>query len=242
MASIDRDSPIPYYFQLKQILLAKIQTNEWKARDLIPGEHELERLYEVSRTTIRLALRELVSEGYLVRQRGRGTFIAQPKIVIDSTRRFDLKEYDPQTYGPMEWRFIDKQNVIAPQQVCDALKLNDGDSVERVRRLRLAGQDVLGYYITYVPLSVAIYIDDENLAIGEPLGYLHKYPSIERVGMERIMAATLADIQDVEFLNIKRNAPILHLERIVVAEDGVPIEFMVGRFRGDRFKFRLTDS
>ena len=112
----------------------------------------------------------------------------------------------------------------------------------RLRRLRLAGQDVLGYYIAYVPLQVAKYIDDQNATNGEPLNYLHKYPSIERVRMERIVAATLGDRYDLEFLGVKRNAPILYLERRVVAEDSTPIEFMVARFRGDRFKFRLTDS
>jgi GntR family transcriptional regulator len=242
MVSIDRDSPIPYYFQLKQFLLAKIQTNEWKAGDLIASEHDLEKQYQVSRTTIRQALRELVSEGYLVRQQGRGTFIAHPKVIIDSTHRFDLEEYDPQTYGPMEWRVIDIQMVQAPQQVCDALRINQGDTVVRLRRLRLAGQDVLGYYIAYVTSQVAASIDEHNLTVGVPLTYLHNYPAIERTHMERIVAATLADKYDLKFLGVKRNAPILYLERIVLAEDDTPIEFMVARFRGDRFKFRLTDS
>lgn len=240
--SIDRESPIPYYFQLKQILLAKIQTNEWKAGDLIASEHDLEKQFQVSRTTIRQTLGELVSEGYLVRQRGRGTFVAQSKLAVDSTRRVDLEEYDPQTFGPMEWRVIDKQMVEAPQQVCDALKLNLGDAVMRLRRLRVAGQVVLGYYVTYHPLDVATYIDDDQMSLGEPLKYLHKYPAIERARMERIVAATLADKADQKFLGVKRSAPILYLERTVMAEDGTPIEFMMGRYRGDRFKFRLTDS
>src|SRR5690242_11317894 len=191
MASIDRDSPIPYYFQLKQLLLARIQSNEWKPGYMIGSEHELEKEYQVSRTTIRQALGELVSEGYLIRRRGRGTFVAQPNVVTDSTRRFDLEEYDPQTYGPMEWRVIDRQTVEAPPQVSDALKLNQGDTVVRLRRLRLAGLAVLGYYFAYIPHAVAAYIDEEHLTIGLPLNYLHKYPSINRVRMERIVASTL---------------------------------------------------
>ncbi|MEO8606470.1 MAG: GntR family transcriptional regulator [Chloroflexota bacterium] len=244
MASIDRDSPIPYYFQLKQFLLAKIQTNEWKAGDLIASEHDLEKQYQVSRTTIRQALLELVSEGYLVRRQGRGTFVVQTKIPLDSTRRFDLEEYDPQTYGLMGWRVIDKQEVKAPQQVCDALKLSLGETVLRLRRLRLAGNglDVLGYYATYVTPQIATYIDDEKLTVGQPLDYLHQYPLIGRTLMERIVAATLADKYDVEFLGVKRNTPILYLERKVMDDDGTPVEFMMARFRGDRFKFRLTDS
>jgi GntR family transcriptional regulator len=242
MALIDRDSPIPYYFQLKRLLLAKIRNHEWKAGALIPSEHELEQQYQVSRTTIRQTLGELVNEGYLVRRRGRGTFIAQPTVLIDSTRRFDLKEYNPHEDGPMEWRMIDMQSVEAPPQVREALMLHSGDQVMRLRRLRTAGQAVLGYHIAYIPPQVATYIDEQNLTMGEPLTYLRNHPLMERALMERIVAATLADKFDLEFLDIKRNAPILYLERTVKAEEGTPLEFMIARFRGDRFKFRLTDS
>jgi GntR family transcriptional regulator len=242
MAFIDRDSPLPYYFQLKLILLEKIRTNEWSPGSLIPSEHELEAQYEVSRTTIRQALSALVSEGYLVRKRGRGTFVTKQDVVPDDTPPIDLEEYNPERDGPMEWRVIDMQRVKAPAEVRKALTMKRGEPVVRLRRLRLSGSDVLGYYITYIPPAVAVYIDEQNLAVGEPLFYLRKHPLIKGIRMERIVAATGAEQHDLEYLDVKLDSPVLYLERLVVAEEGIPLEYMVGRFRGDRYKYRLTDT
>jgi GntR family transcriptional regulator len=117
-----------------------------------------------------------------------------------------------------------------------------GDPVVRLRRLRLSGSDVLGYYITYIPPDVAVYIDEDNLAVGEPLFYLRKHPMIKGVRMERMVAAIGAEKHDLEFLDVKLDSPVLYLERLVISEAGTPLEYMVGRFRGDRYKYRLTDS
>lgn len=242
MAFIDRNSPLPYYFQLKLILLEKIRTNEWSPGALIPSEHDLEQQYELSRTTIRQTLGVLVNEGYLIRKQGRGTFVAKQDVIQDNTPPIDLEEYNPKRDGPMEWRVIDMQRVKAPTQVRKALTMKRGEPVVRLRRLRLSGSDVLGYYITYIPPAVAVYIDEENLAVGEPLFYLRKHPLIKRIRMERIVAATGAEPHDLEFLDVKLDSPVLYLERRVIAEEGTPLEYMVGRFRGDRYKYRMTDT
>ena len=75
---IDRSSPLPLYYQLKQILLEKIESGLWSPGDLIPSEHELQETYGVSRTTVRQTLSDLVHEGVLVRHRGRGTLSRNP--------------------------------------------------------------------------------------------------------------------------------------------------------------------
>ena len=77
---LNRDSSIPLYCQLKQHLLDEIESGGWKPGELIPGDVELQRLYGVSRTTVRQALGELSSEGRVIRSRGRGTFVIEPKL------------------------------------------------------------------------------------------------------------------------------------------------------------------
>ena len=78
--AVDRDSPIPYYIQVKKALQEHIDHGDRRPGDQLPGEPELCRMFDVSRTVIRQALRELEYEGLIVRQKGRGTFIAEPKI------------------------------------------------------------------------------------------------------------------------------------------------------------------
>jgi len=66
---------IPLYHHLKNTLLAQIQSEKWESGELIPSEMELVRQFGVSRITVRQAIGDLVSTGYLVRQQGRGTFV-----------------------------------------------------------------------------------------------------------------------------------------------------------------------
>ncbi len=77
---IDKDSPIPYYHQLKELLRHRIQAGVWPPGSQLPTEAEICRMFGVSRTTVRQALSELLHEGLIRRERGRGTFVNKPKI------------------------------------------------------------------------------------------------------------------------------------------------------------------
>ena len=76
--TIDRTSPTPFYAQLKQILLEAIEANDLVVGEVIPTEMELMKRYGISRATVRQAVLELVNEGYLRREKGKGTFVTQP--------------------------------------------------------------------------------------------------------------------------------------------------------------------
>ena len=67
---IDKSSPIPYYFQLKKIILDGIEKEVWAKDDKIPSEIEFCRLLDVSRTVVRKAIQDLVIEGNLQTKKG----------------------------------------------------------------------------------------------------------------------------------------------------------------------------
>src|SRR5256714_14773008 len=78
--SIDRQSPIPMYYQIMIQLREKISAGEYTIYSALPPERELVETYQVSRMTIRQAISELVNEGILARRTGIGTFVAPPKL------------------------------------------------------------------------------------------------------------------------------------------------------------------
>ncbi len=80
MSAIYRNSPLPRYFQLKEIMRERIRSGEWKPGELIPSERELSEKYGISRMTARQAITELVNEGLFYREQGKGTFVSQRKI------------------------------------------------------------------------------------------------------------------------------------------------------------------
>src|SRR5436189_959169 len=76
---IDRSSPVPYYYQLQEILKEEIEQGRWATGDLIPSEAELASMFGVSRTVIRKALDVLEADGQVYRVKGKGTLVARPK-------------------------------------------------------------------------------------------------------------------------------------------------------------------
>src|SRR6266581_4940641 len=87
MSAIYRNSPLPRYYQLKEIMRERIRSGEWKPGDLIPSERELGEKYGISRMTARQAITDLVNEGLFYREQGKGTFVSQRKITQQRTPR-----------------------------------------------------------------------------------------------------------------------------------------------------------
>ena len=93
---IDKSVPIPLYFQLKELILAEIKEGHYKSGDLIPTEKEISDAFQISRTTVRQAITELVQEGRLYRVKSKGTYVAQPKITQEFIRK--IESFNDQMY------------------------------------------------------------------------------------------------------------------------------------------------
>ena len=77
---LDRNTPVPLYYQLKQYLIGQVRSGKLKVGDMLPTEFELCEKFGVSRPTVRQAMSEMVAEGYLYRHKGKGTFVSKPKL------------------------------------------------------------------------------------------------------------------------------------------------------------------
>src|SRR5258706_6198424 len=80
MPTLERSNPLPLYYQLKEVLKQQIRAGHLAPHTPIPSEPELVTRYKVSRATVRQALSELVHEGLLYRQHGKGTFVCEPRV------------------------------------------------------------------------------------------------------------------------------------------------------------------
>lgn len=240
MTTVNRSSPIPLYFQLKQILVSKIDQKEWHAGDLIPSEQELQDTYGLSRTTVRQTLSEMVNEGLLDRQRGRGTFVTAPKFTHNPSNRQGVSDYLRQQGIDPGWRVLQKGWEVAPDEVCEKLATNTGSEAYCVHRLRLANGEPIGYHIAYVSPTTAEHIQNDWLETGGSLYYLSEAPKTATSKATRSIEATLATEHDHSWLGVEVGAAILHIERVTLAEDGTPLEFLLASYRGDRFKYQVT--
>ena len=91
MRSLDKESPVPLYYQLKEILMAMVDDGDLAPGDIVPSERDLCERFSISRMTASKAMSALVDEGVFRRERGRGTFVSHPKTTCTSSCLTDRK-------------------------------------------------------------------------------------------------------------------------------------------------------
>ena len=165
MAVIDRGSPLPFYYQLKQILLAELQARQLHPGDRLPGDHDLCARYEVSRTVVRQALAELETEGVIERIKGRGTFVAHPKtpehLVQSLTGLFE----DVAARGSHLHSQVRRREVVpADLPIATQLELAPGSPVIVIERLRFVDDEPWVLATTYLPFDLAPGLLEDDLA------------------------------------------------------------------------------
>ncbi|NTU78851.1 MAG: GntR family transcriptional regulator [Chloroflexales bacterium] len=236
---IDRSSPIPLHYQLKQILLGKIEQNEWQTGDMFPTEQELQNSYQLSRTTVRQTLLDLTAEGWLVRQRGRGTFVTRPKFTHSPEEHYGLTDQLLRQGITPGWKIVAQEWAQPAIEIRAALRLAPEEPAYTICRLRLAGEEPIGYHSAYLPEAIAALIDHRALSEGESLRYLKQLPQMYNSRAQRTIEAVAASEIETTWLGMEPGAPVLLIERLITTEDGTPLEFLQAHYRGDRFRYQI---
>jgi GntR family transcriptional regulator len=239
---LQRSSPLPLYHQLKQLLADRIQRGEWKPGDLVPGEHELQGTFHLSRTTVRQAMQELEREGFVTRHRGRGTFVARPRAVHNPAPTTSVRDYLLAQGIQPGWRVLTSGPEPAPPDIAGRLQLAPGALAFCSRRLRLADDAPLGHLEAWTRADLLPRIDPAKLAVGGSREYLRAPGLLKDSRAERTLAATAATNVEAELLAIPPGAPLLEIHRITFAADGRVLEDSRARYRGDRFRYPITPA
>ena len=235
---LERASSIPLYHQLKTLLATRIELGEWKPGDLIPGEIELQSTYALSRTTVRQALRELEFDGLLTRYRGRGTFVAGPKLTHGLDAR-DALDRDMIAQGMRPgWRVLRAGVVDVSPAIVERLQLTVPRAFE-LCRLRLANDEPIAVHVAHVPAEAEAGLDRARLGDGASLAYLQSNGALSGAMSERLLDAVPATDDEAALLDVDPGAPLLRIRRLVLDRGGKPLEHCVATYRGDRFQYHL---
>jgi GntR family transcriptional regulator len=162
---VARNIPLPLYAQVESVLIERIQSGFWKPGDQIATESELCVMFGVSRTVVRQALDDLVQNGLLVRQRGRGTFVARERIHESWVQRLTgfHEDMDARGLQPIS-EVLEQRTVAAPDKIADILRLARGAEVTRIARVRsVTGSAPLLYVVTHIPTELCPGLVDEDL-------------------------------------------------------------------------------
>lgn len=239
--SIDRNSPLPYYVQLKDALRAEIKSGEWKPGDRIPGEPELCRLFGVSRTVVRQALVEMAHEGLVVREKGKGTFVAEPKITSKSLVHSLIGFYqDMEARGlPLASQVLEQKIEPASPMVASYLKLEPMTPVIKIYRLRSVQDEAIILVTSYLPYEVCRELVQADLSDQSLYAFIENQCGLTIVRGRRRINAVIANEFEADLLGIEVGSALIRLESISYLSDGSPIEYFDGLFRGDRSRFEV---
>jgi GntR family transcriptional regulator len=205
--------------------------------DGLPGEADLASEFFVSRNTVREALATLKDEGLIDRGPRTGTHVAIRKYDHGLDALVGLKETF-KGYGEIRNEVRAIMTVSAPPSVVNKLKLNPGEPVVFVERLRYLGDLPLSLDMTYLAEDIGQQVIEHSLETNDV------FALIEQVTGRRLGSAALAveavpaDPHSAAILQVPDSASLLLLERLTHLDDGRPVDLEYIRMRGDRITLR----
>jgi GntR family transcriptional regulator len=240
LSRVTRSSEIPLYLQLKRLLLDKIAKEELNAGAMLPSERELEQLYNLSRTTVRQAINELVQEGILYKHQGRGTFVARPKIQPSLHRLTSFSE-DMQMRGlKPSGRTLAFAEVLAEGRLASVFQVAEGIPLIYMKRLRLADDEPVGIHEAWLALPPGVAVDADRLNGGASIyQILEEEFDIQLKEADETLEVEIVDGEDAQLLDVPGGSPVLHIERLTFSAEGRPVEFVKMVYRGDRYKYYI---
>lgn len=235
---LQSDTKVPLYVQIKEIFEEDIRTGVLKPGQPIPPESVLSEQYSVSRATVRQAVTELVYQGLLVRQQGRGTFVNKPKIETKLGGLYSFSQDMIERGLNPESRIIEFELVLPKPAIQEKLNLSDGEPVIKLVRLRLVDGELIMLETTFLPRRHFGQLTQEEVQNHKSLYALfeEKY-DIKMDHVVDYFEPILVDEFASKMLDVPIGAPALYLERIGYVDNDVRVELSQSVVRGDRCRY-----
>lgn len=239
-AEVNKDSPVPLYYQIKEILKEKIESGVLEPNERLPSERDLQNKHGISRMTARRALTELESEGYAYREQGKGSYVEEPKLRQALSKLTSFTE-DMRDRGLEPGaKVLSKELISVEDQLSDKLTLQSDEKVFLLRRVRFANNEPLAIETSYLRNKFCPGIEDFDFNDRSLYETLRTKFGINLGRAEQSVEANLASKFEADVLNIEKGSPMLTTERLTFLTDGgTPIELARSTYRGDRYKMMV---
>ena len=236
---LDTKSHVPLYFQLESLVEKQIREGILRPGEKILSENELCKKYQISRTTARQAVQELVRVGLLVRTQGLGTFVADHHVQKPVEQLEGLTQDLMQQGKLPKSTVLQFSTIIPPVDVSRALLLNPNDAAIIIKRLRLADNEALcvdAVYLPYDRFNTILNYDMETSSLYAILQ--EEFGTIPTRSINTIQVIAL-DADIAELLEVQKGAPALFMIEHVFDQRGHIFEYCVSYFRGDRYQYHV---
>jgi GntR family transcriptional regulator len=239
-AVIDFESAIPFYYQIQLYIQEHINSEEWVSGQKLPSEKELCDHFNVSRTVVRQALGGLESDNLIETIKGKGSFVNPKKHawqLMQSLQGF--YENAVASGQTIKTKVLELEDIPAPTEIAEFLKLESGERVTKMKRLRFADDEPILVVTTYIPKKICP--DLVNVDFSDKSLYVYLRESCGLVIAEgiRTIESVNASEELSNLLQIEDGAALSLLRSIGWTSDGTPLEYYVAWHRGDRSRFQV---
>jgi GntR family transcriptional regulator len=241
---LDKHNSVPLYAQLKEILLNRIQNGDYEPGSQIPSELALCEELQLSRPTVRQAISELVAEGTLIIEKGRGTFVsADPE-------RIDLNRFNAFSFSFLSMKNLD--DIIVDQIIqieADETDLNifsNDHSVQnglwKIEWTLKSKSQVFGWCSTVIPVSMFPELSND-LRQNKPMIDIvaNKYAFLPQKGQMRILVRASGPGESRQ-LDISRRSPVIAITSVLTSKSGLVCEVVRTVFRTDLVAINLDQG
>jgi GntR family transcriptional regulator len=239
---------VPLYSQLKNLIIKKIEEGEYREETQIPSEQELCEKYDISRPTVRQAISELTNNGYLYKEKGKGTFVAKSKTKID------VKNYTGFTASILDNENPGQNMIISNKKISvdDIHNLNEifsslgsnalQEGFAEIKYIVSNKNDILALNVSYIPLGLfpGIISDIEEKRPSYDI-LRGKYPLIPVKTKSSIEIIYTAQ-EDAQYLKIQTGCALIKIDNTLYAKNGQPVEFVTAKYRADKCKILFENS
>lgn len=235
--SLDRNSPIPLYYQLKEILLNRIRNGEVKEGGFLPTEEELCQEFGVSRGTVRKAIEELKEEGYVVSEQGKGVFLVRPKFEQSLLRFYSIGREMQDKRLDFYTKVIVKEITKPTKGIKEALNISEREELNKIVRVRYLENEPVIIENIFIPVKICPNLLEENLEDIPLYDILEDKYKLKILKVRETLEPVVIRKEEAKILGSKVGVPAFLVERITYLIDESPIEVRKSIIRGDRFKF-----
>ncbi|WP_164667682.1 GntR family transcriptional regulator [Virgibacillus doumboii] len=241
--SLDTNSGIPLHIQVRDIIRKEVlQKKLVDENGKVETEHALMERFGVSRVTIRNALKMLVDEGVIIRERGRGTFLRINHPENWTGRLLGFTEIIKES-GFVPDAQITKQGYGVQEAMESELKskLNTERTWE-LKRIRFADTHPTAVEHAFYPAKYGPSLEEQDLKSIAIYKYFEEELNVYLNEAKQMISAVNADAESAALLKVKEGDALLYIERITYSSDSTPIEFLKAIYRPDHFQYLIKLS
>ena len=237
-ATINKDSPIPYYIQLKDLLLLKIENNEFSEGKL-PSEKELSEQHGLTVTTIRKVLSEIQHLGKVYKVKGLGTFIRKPRLELDITKYLSFGRIIKDKGLTEEIEVTRKEVITYDADIFgDFTVENPSEKIVHIERIRAINNEPIALEKLYFNNDIcgSMILKAQNGLIYD---FLTNDLKINFINIEEYLEPIILNREDAKLLAVKQNTAALLITKISYGVQKQWLEYSNTIIRGDKCRYHV---